>query len=129
MYVKTDASQTRYSLLKFNLSSITGTVTNAKLRVYGSASATTTLTASQTTDSWAEAAVTWANKPPIGTAVGSVVMNTTAAYYEIDVTAYVLAQAAGDAVVSFVLSESAGKYTTLNTSENSSNKPELIVTN
>ncbi|MGO4183788.1 DNRLRE domain-containing protein [Paenibacillus sp. TAF43_2] len=129
MYVKTDASQTRYSLLKFNLSSITGTVTNAKLRVYGSASATTTLMASQTTDSWTEAAVTWANKPPIGTAVGSVVMSTTAAYYEIDVTAYVLAQAAGDALVSFVLSESAGKYTTLNTSENSSNKPELIVTN
>ncbi|MBH5318370.1 DNRLRE domain-containing protein [Paenibacillus sp. GSMTC-2017] len=129
MAVKTDTSQNRYSLLKFNVSSITGSITSAKLRIYGSSSFTTTLTASEIADSWTEATLTWNNKPATGNSVGSVAMNTTLAYYEIDVTAYVLAEAAGDDSASFILSESAGKYTTFNTSENTLNKPELIVTN
>ncbi|GKU79744.1 DNRLRE domain-containing protein [Paenibacillus sp. L3-i20] len=129
MAVKTDISQNRYSLLKFNLSSLTGTITNAKLRIYGSSSSTTTLNASEIADSWSEATLTWNNKPATGISVGSVAMNTITTYYEIDVTAYVIAQTAGDDMASFILSESAGKYTTFNTSENTLNRPELIITN
>ncbi|MFP2906212.1 DNRLRE domain-containing protein [Pyxidicoccus sp. 3LFB2] len=124
LYVKTDAGTSRYAFLKFRLTGITG-VTSARLRVHGSASASTTLQAFQTTDGWAESSLTWSNMPPVGSLVGGVAINTTAKYYELDVTAYVNAQAAGDGTVSFVLQETVGKYTTLVSSEGSTNVPQL----
>src|SRR5690348_8657297 len=56
--VKTASGSNRYAFLKFDLSSI-ASVGSAKLRVYGSASASTTLNAYDTTDSWSESAITW----------------------------------------------------------------------
>ncbi|MGU3470583.1 DNRLRE domain-containing protein [Paenibacillus sp. D51F] len=126
LYVKNDSSATRIAYLKFNLTGLTG-VTSAKLRIYGSASAATVLSAYQTTDSWTQAAVTWNTKPAVGLSAGSVPINTTNMYNEIDVTSYVAEEAAGDAVVSFALQESVGKYTTLNSNENAANKPQLVV--
>ena len=127
LIVKTDSlGGNRHSYLKFNLASI-GSVTSAKLRMYGSASAATTLTAYQAVDGWTNAGLTWSNAPATGSAAGSVVLGATATYYEIDVTAYVKAQVAGDKAVTFVLKESAGKYTTLNSSNNSSNRPQLVI--
>jgi chitodextrinase len=127
LIVKTDtAGSIRYSYLKFDLATV-GTVTSAKLRVYGSASASTTLTAYQAADSWTNSGLTWNNAPAAGAAAGSVALTATVQYYEIDVTAYVNAQLAGDKVVSFVLKESAGKYTTFNSNNNSSNKPQLKI--
>lgn len=126
LYVKNDPSAARYTYLKFYLTGITG-VTSAKLRIYGSASAATVLSAYQTTDSWTQAALTWNNKPAVGSSAGSTSINTTNVYNEIDVTSYVTAEAVGDAIVSFALQESVGKYTTLNSNENASNKPQLVV--
>ncbi|WP_395820823.1 DNRLRE domain-containing protein [Archangium minus] len=127
VYLKTDSGTSRHGYLKFNVSGLSG-VTSARLKVYGSASSTTTLVAYETTDTWTESAITWANKPAVGSQVGSVPINTTAKYNEIDVTSYVSAQASGDGTVSFVLQESVGKYTTLNSSENASNPPQLEIT-
>lgn len=127
LIVKTDsAGANRHSYLKFNLGSV-GTVTSAKLRVYGAASATTTLTAYQAADSWTNSGLTWNNAPVAGSAVGSTTPGATAQYYEIDVTTYVQAQAAGDDAVTFILKENAGKYTTFNSSNNSVNKPQLKI--
>lgn len=126
LYVKNDPGASRYTYLKYSLSGLSG-VTSAKLRIYGSASASTVLSAYQTTDSWSQSAITWSTKPTVGSSAGSVAINTTTTYNEIDVTAYVTAQAAGDGVVSFALQESVGKYTTLNSNENASNKPQLVV--
>ncbi len=127
LFVKNDVGTSRYAYLKFNLSGITG-VSSARLRVHGSASASTTLRAYQAADGWAESSLTWSNKPAVGSLVGEVPINTTATYYELDVTAYVNAQAAGDGTVSFVLQEVVGKYTTLVSSEGSANVPQLDVT-
>jgi chitodextrinase len=128
MYIKTSSGSDRAAYLKFNLSGVS-TVSSAKLRVYVKSSANTTLTALQTTDSWTEGALTWNNKPSSGSTIGSASVSTTFKYVEIDVTSYVQAQASGDHLASFVLTESAGKYTEINSSENSSNKPELIIIN
>lgn len=127
LIVKTDsAGANRFSYLKFNLASL-GTVTSAKLRIYGSASAATTLTAYQATDGWTNAGLTWNNAPAAGASAGTVTLGATAQYYEIDVTAYVQAQAAGDDLATFVLKESAGKYTTFNSNNNGANKPQLKI--
>lgn len=127
LYIKNDPGTSRYAYLKFNLTGITG-VTSARLRVYGSASASTTLQAFQATDGWAESSLTWNNKPAVGSLVGAVGLTTTAKVYEMDVTSYVNAQAAGDGTVSFVLQEVVGKYTTLVSSEGSANVPLLDLT-
>ncbi|WP_084224850.1 DUF7594 domain-containing protein [Paenibacillus pectinilyticus] len=126
LYVKNDPGASRYTYLKFSLAGLSG-VTSAKLGVYGSASSSTVLSAYQTTDSWTQSAITWNTKPTVGTSAGSVGINTTNTYNEIDVTSYVTAEAAGDGVVSFALQESVGKYTTLNSNENASNKPQLVI--
>ncbi|WP_217283010.1 CBM96 family carbohydrate-binding protein [Paenibacillus alginolyticus] len=126
LYVKNDPTAARYAYLKFNLTGIAG-VSSAKLRIYGSASASTVLSAYQTADSWTQSALTWNNKPAVGSSAGSVPIDTTNTYNEIDVTSYVTAEAAGDGVVSFALQESVGKYTMLNSNENASNKPQLVV--
>jgi len=127
LYVKNDAGTSRYAYLKFSLAGITG-VTSARLRVHGSASASTTLQAFQTADGWAESSLTWNSKPAVGALVGSVALTTAAQAYEIDVTSYVNAQAAADGTVSFVLQEVVGKYTTLVSSEGGANGPQLDVT-
>ena len=127
LIVKIDsAGANRYSYLKFDLGTV-GTVNSAQLRVYGSASATTTLTAYQAADSWTNGGLTWNNAPAAGSAVGSATLGATAQYYEVDVTAYVRAQAAGDDVATFILKESAGKYTTFNSNDHSVNKPQLKI--
>ncbi|ATB42714.1 sheath polysaccharide-degrading enzyme [Cystobacter fuscus] len=125
--IKNDPGASRYAYVKFKLTGITG-VSSARLRVHGSASSNTTLQAFQTTDGWSESSLTWSNKPAVGALVADVAINTTAKYYELDVTSYVNAQAGGDGTVSFVLQETVGKYTTLVSSEGSANVPQLELT-
>ena len=102
----------RWSYLKFDLTSVPS-VSNAKLRVYGSVSGTTS-TVIQTAvypvsdTTWTETGLTWNNKPPSGTtalSVVTIVNNSTAdRWYELDVTAYLQAEkAAGRNVVTLAL--------------------------
>lgn len=126
LIVKHDSSANRRAYLKFDLAGVPA-ISSATLRVYGSSSAATTLTAHATADGWSNAAITWSNAPAAAQAVGHVAMTTAARYYEIDVTAYVQAQASGDKAASFVLDESAGKYTTFSSNDSATNKPQLVV--
>jgi hypothetical protein len=130
MYVKGNSSEsdTRISYLKFRLGNHVSTVSNAKLRIYGKPSKTSTFTAYETTDAWCEDCLTWNNKPLLGTVVGSVNAMATYQYWEIDITSYVQSQAAGDDTVSIAITESAASYSDFNSSENSSNKPQLVIT-
>lgn len=122
--LKTASGAIRQAFVKFSLSGAPA-ITSAKLRVYGNASAASTLTAYQVADGWAEGTLTWSNQPAAGAAAGSVSMSATNQYYEIDVSNYVKAQT--DGTVSFLLKESAGKYVTINSKENGSNKPQLVI--
>lgn len=71
--------------------------------------------------------INWDNKPALGSLAGIVPMNATAAYYELDVTDYVAGEVAGDGMVSFMLQENAGKYTTLNSRKKGVDGPELVI--
>ncbi|MFF2089561.1 DNRLRE domain-containing protein [Paenibacillus sp. NPDC058174] len=126
MFVKSDSSAQRLAFLKFNVTGYSG-IASAKLRVYAKASAISTITASETTDGWNQAALTWNNKPSTGSLIDSKPLTNTFQYIELDVTAYIQAQAAGDGIASFVLAETAGKYTEIASNENASNKPQLVI--
>ncbi|WP_138475803.1 malectin domain-containing carbohydrate-binding protein [Dyadobacter bucti] len=135
MLVKTGSGDgiTRSSYLKFSLGNVSD-VTSAKLRIYGSNLENSTginLSAyGVDNDSWTETGINFNNAPSASaTALSSVSVNNVAKYYELDVTSYVQAQAAGDKVVSLQIrnATSQNKNLSFNTKENAANQPQLIV--
>lgn len=130
-----DTDYNRRALLKFNLGTLSGTVLDAKLRIYVSAresSATVPLTVAQVADdSWREQhapAVTWANQPATGSTVASHSGISANGWVEFDVTTYVDTEIAGDRVVSFKLYDTStvNKYLQFHSREGA-NAPQLVV--
>jgi fibronectin type 3 domain-containing protein len=120
------ASQYDDAYFKFSLSSISGTVTNAKLRVYRSdinqGSITMTVYHTQN-DTWVQSGTV----PGLGTSILAVT-NGAIGYVEWDVTSYVQGQMSGDKIASFGMDTSSSSYTNLSTRENASNQPQLVIT-
>jgi carboxypeptidase T len=131
-----NASNTRWVYFKFDTSGVAGTLSNVKLRVYGSNSSNGTLSigaysASNTT--WSETGITWNNRPTTGaSALNSVsVASTSAAFYELDVTAYVNAErAAGRNTVTLVLRSASNTTPSFGVAsrENTVNPARLVLT-
>lgn len=124
---------TRYSYLKFSLSSLSN-VSSAKLRIYGrNIDNTTTISLSAfgvDNDSWTESGITFNNSPVSSTsALSSVGVKDQSNYYELDVTNYVKSQFAGDKIVSLVIKDPTNQNSKIvfKSKENANNKPELIV--
>ncbi|MGC4814996.1 DUF7594 domain-containing protein [Micromonospora sp. DT228] len=127
---------TRHSYLKFDLAGVDPTdIASATLRMYGSnttcTGCTTDLVVQAADDKWSEKTLTWNNAPlPDGGPVGNLTVGTAPAYANGDVTTHVREQAAGDGVVTFVLSDPArtGDFVLLNNREAPTGQPELILT-
>ncbi len=120
-----NASQWNTLFVKFNLSTLSGTVSSAKLRVYKNNTNTGTLNVNGASpDSWTEGGA----KPTLGGLITTAPMGGTAGYIEIDVTGTVNAEAAGDDLVTFGLTTNLGGWTGFNARENAANKPQLVVT-
>jgi endo-1,4-beta-D-glucanase Y len=127
----------RQSYIGFDLSSISGTITSAVLKVYGKLEDLRSTNipvgvyaVSGTT--WTEAGLTWNNKPAAATtALSSVTLtDSTARYYNWDITAYVNSEkAAGRSAISLVLINSVISTPRLifNSKETGSNAPQLVV--
>jgi hypothetical protein len=125
---------TRRSYLKFSLANTYETVVSATLRLYGRNFEDNTSMLPQifsTTDGWTEGTLVWNTQPAyISGMLGSLSFNATLAYRTVDVSSFVQTQVDGDKVVSFVLLDTAGtqtKLVTVNSKENASNKPELVI--
>jgi hypothetical protein len=79
---------------KYNILGVSGTISQAKLRLHGRRSNTNdaafSISVKGVADtSWGETAVTWNNKPAIGSTLGTAgVTSTTAGWIEVDVTSY-----------------------------------------
>ncbi len=133
-----NSSYGRESYLKFDLTSVSGTISSAKIRLYGNlndANGTNVATAVYPVaiTSWTEAGLTWTNKPAAGTTALATtsVVNNTASWYEWDVTGFIEAEkAAGRNTVSLALKNPAAStpYTTFASREAATNKPQLVIT-
>jgi hypothetical protein len=134
---KSSSGYNRESYLRFNVSSFTGTVQSAKLRIYGKlseAGAVPVVARLMRSDLFAfsQSGTTWNNKPqttPIE--MGRAKINsTTAAWYEIDVTGLVR-QARRNGETNFDLAlvspVSTNALAQINSNNASSNKPELVI--
>jgi subtilisin family serine protease len=137
LVVKSTAASnaTRVSYLRFPLTALTGSIANARLRLYGArsvATATTDAVFAVASNGWSETGITWNNRPALGAKQGaSVTITPTARYYEWDVTAFVAAQkAAGATAVSLAVKmdqQVTDSPDTFNAREAANNRPELVI--
>jgi len=125
----------RQVYMKFHIDAVS-TITTAKLRLFGKLSAlegagiATSVFGAPST-SWSESGLTWNNRPALsGSALSTTtITDTTARWYEWDVSAYVQAQkAAGKTVVTLVLTNliNSSQFSTFNSRE-AGNGPQLLV--
>ncbi|MGO4495041.1 glycosyl hydrolase family 18 protein [Paenibacillus sp. 2RAB27] len=124
----------RLGYLKFTASGLSN-VTSAKLRIYGLADSNATINVYAVgDDSWTETGINFNNKPVISTLLQSTkTVTSTSQYYEFDVTNFVQSEvSSGYQIFSFAIT---GPNTTqnigvhFNSKENSTNKPQLVITN
>jgi len=126
---------TRESLLTFDLSSLTGSVEDAELELYGAVtdqgsgdSVDCTVNA-VSDDSWTESGVTWDTKPALGSSLGTMTVTRDHQWWREDVTSYVQSEAGGDGVASFGIQQASGDlYTDFNSRDAGAKTPELRVT-
>ena len=135
--VQTKNGSNRDVFFKFDTSSLSRKVINAKVRVFGAVSTSASISTSAygvLSSNWIESgpgSITWNTAPARNsTAISgaAVVTGTTYAFYEIDVTSYVISEiAAGRSVMSLALHNPSQStpYINLNSREAAANKPEL----
>ncbi|NML21762.1 DNRLRE domain-containing protein [Pseudoflavitalea sp. G-6-1-2] len=126
----------RESYLRFDLSSVSGSVSNATLRVYGKIDLTTVPSVpigvyAVANTTWSESALTWNNKPASGAGLDTnTVTNAAYAYITWDVTSYVQSElAASRNKVSFAMKSLTAHDPRVfwNSKEFGSNPPQLVV--
>lgn len=120
----TDGSPQRQSLVMFNATGVTGTVTSAKLRVFVSDPSGDGPSVTRTATTWTENAVTWNTRPALsGGALADAGAIASGTWVEYEVKAAVTA--AG--TYSFALISTSGDGATFQSRE-ASNKPQLVIT-
>ncbi len=88
--LKNNTTPDTRAYLKFDLSGISGTVTNATFRAYTQTSSGSGYELHQVTDnSWVEPGLTYSNRPAVGTLVGSAVNFTANTWTSVDVSSVV----------------------------------------
>ena len=98
--IRMDVSPEQNAYVRFNVSTVFGTVTSATLRVYANSGSTVGADLSQVTDnSWDESTITFNNAPVIGGTVGSSGPFSASQYIEWNVTTLV----SGDGTYTFAL--------------------------
>lgn len=139
MFVRQDASaeNTRFAYLRFTTSSLAGTtVESAKFRIYGVSTLTSDvipLRVDSAGNTWSESTITFNNRPTIassGTALGTMPLDGTPRWHEVDVTSVIRAAAQRrDASVTLAISGVSNSWSTakINSSEAMTNRPTLVV--
>lgn len=126
MVTKLDA---RYSILKFDLTTIPDDVISAKLRLYQRTSYEDTRNVYDVADdSWTETGITWNNKPDFDNQRASIVTSKST-WNEWDVSSYVAQEVNNDKIITFVVKDpsNSGIGIDFYAKENLTNVPELVI--
>ncbi|GHB96028.1 chondroitinase-B domain-containing protein [Cerasicoccus arenae] len=132
--ISTVSDYDKRAYLKYNLSSVTGTVTSAtfRIKIESMDSGAKNNLRPVVDDSWGEYSITWSNKPAYGSSMGTITLPGDEQWMEWDVTSFIAAEAAGDGAASFcILPLSTTTYLNAyyySAEASSGNRPELVVT-
>ena len=122
--LRLDASPETNSYLRFDVQGVTGSVTQATLRLNLQTTSSQGFAVHEVADnSWGELTITSSNAPGLGNIVNSAGSTSANSYTEVDVTSYVT----GDGLISFGLSTTDTNLI-LASSRESGNMPELVIT-
>ena len=132
-----DYGWNRKTYLKFDLASTSGSVSAAKLRLYGALGGGNDIQLplavfSATNTSWTESSTSWSNQPTTGTSplANPVTLSTTPGWWEWDITSFVQAEKnAGRTLVTLSVQSTAysASIVTFNSKEAGTNVPQLVV--
>ena len=122
--IRVDGSPVVRSYLRFNVTGLSGTVTNATLRVWANSAQTTGYDAYPVADNtWGETTINNSNAPIFGAKLGSSGKVTASTWTSVDVTAAV----SGNGTYSFGLSTTNATALGLS-SRTGANPPQLVIT-
>ena len=98
--LRADASPDYRSYLRFNVNDLSGTVTNATLRLFTTSSSSTGIQAQRVTNqNWEESSIPYANAPALGPVIGSSGNFASGNWVSIDVTSLVTGNGVYDLAV------------------------------
>jgi fibronectin type 3 domain-containing protein len=118
----TSSAHGRWPFLKFTVSGVSGTVTSAKLKLYSQDVTQTVYAKAVSNTSWTEGAITWNNKPSVGSTLDTKTPSASS-WVEFDVTSHVT----GNGTYSFCLQGSTDTGQQFDSKENT-HDPILEVT-
>lgn len=95
--IRVDGSPTVRSYLRFTVAGVSGTVSQAILRLYANSALTSGITANRVADTtWSETAINYSNACAVGAAIGTTAAVTAGTWITIDVTSRIHAWHQGD---------------------------------
>ena len=113
-----------HSVLRFNVSDISGAVTKATLRLYAvSSSSFGYQVQSVAAGAWDENLVTYANAPALGSVVGSSAPLVSGTYMDVDVTSLVT----GNGLYDLAVTTASNTSLTFNSRDAGFNPPQLVI--
>lgn len=129
LWVKTHASNddyTRESALRFDVSGITGNISEAKLRLYVNSASGASVHSVYlvNNDNWTESGIKYSNKPITSDLLGLISVNNPGGYVEIDITTAVSDQT--DGLLSLMVVSNDEAYIGYDSREGI-NQPELVI--
>jgi hypothetical protein len=123
--LRVDGSPYVNSYLRFNVTGLSGSVYQAKLRIYANSASTSGISIAGVTDnSWVEVGMTYGNAPVMGNTVVTSSPVAAGTWKEMDVTSLV----SGNGLVSFGIKTSGSTAINLASRESGANAPQLVVT-
>ena len=122
--IRTLSSPEYRSYLRFVVNDISGTVTNATLRLYPTSSSATGYQVKRVGDqTWEEGTITYANAPAVGALIGSSGNFASGNWTSVNVTSLVT----GNGVYDLVLTTTSGSNMNFNSRDASGNRPQLVI--
>jgi hypothetical protein len=122
--LRADGSPVLRSYLRFDVQGLSGTVTQATLRIFANSASSSGLVASSVSDNtWTETTLNYNNAPPLGTALGSSGSFGAGVWIEIDVTDYIT----GNGTYNLGLLTPGSTAISLASRQSGANAPRLII--
>jgi hypothetical protein len=121
--IRVDGSPIVNSYLRFNVQGLSGSATQATLRLYANSALTSGYSVQRVADNtWGETTINYGNAPAIGAAIGATGAVSANTWTSVDVTAYIT----GNGAFSFALTDPSTTALSL-ASREAANKPELVL--